>query len=159
MGAWGYKPFENDCALDWLDGVQRSVARAIYDGLTRMDNTHEALAAAQLLLDCTSASAQINIEYEAMNWHTRRPRVHKRGQIRPSKSLFDIALAVLEKLWNSDWPDEWNEPASCRKVIGSVRRLLCHRKRNLERKESARAKRIRSVVVRTASGRRKRKAA
>jgi len=158
MGAWGYKPFENDSALDWLGAIERAVAVEIHKALTHVDANHEALAAAKLLLECTVADARICLNYEAMNWYTRKPRAPKRGQIRPAtKSLFDIAIAKLDGLYKSAWPDEWDTPAEARKVIGSLRRALARRQRLLIRTEERRATRVK--VIRGASGKRRKKAA
>ncbi len=154
MGAWGYKPFENDSALDWLGGIERAIAVEIHKAFTRMDATYEAIAAAQLLLECTSKDSRICIQYDAMNWYTRRPRPPKRGTIRPAtKSLFDIAIANLDKLYKSAWPDEWDEPASSRKTIGALRRALMRRQRILKRKAEEQSKRLKIVFARSRGGR------
>jgi hypothetical protein len=93
-----------------------------------------------------------------MNWYARRPRPPKRGKIRPaSKSLFDIAIAKMDALGKSSWPDEWDTPADCRKVVGGLRRALARRQRILIKQAEARAARIK--VVRDNSGKRRKKAA
>lgn len=37
MGAWGYLPFENDDALDWLDELEAGGADVVRSALTKAD--------------------------------------------------------------------------------------------------------------------------
>lgn len=37
MGAWGYLPFENDDALDWLDELEAGGADVIRGALAKVD--------------------------------------------------------------------------------------------------------------------------
>ena len=73
MGAWGYQPFENDSALDWLGDIERKIALSISQISKSEDAQHETMAAAQLLLDLTAkSSAHLRLRYDALNWRGGR---------------------------------------------------------------------------------------
>lgn len=141
MGAWGYEPFDNDTALDWLHPIEDCAAkhieaalRAIKSlpaksrGFGRGDGYHEALAAAALLLELSTRRATICICYHA----TQKTNLY---------AWAVLAVEIIQR--DAKWIADWKDPL---KVTGMLRRL--HRRlilrATLERK---RAEKIRIRIV------------
>ena len=98
MGSWGYRPNESDEAEDWLEEAEVEIG-FIREGLSSRDE-NVIRAAASLLLK--------------------------------KKVIFakDVGLAIkeLERILQSDWCEEWQEPdlikKSIRSQIKSLKRKL-----------------------------------
>ena len=50
MGAWGYRAYDNDEALDWLDEIEDSIIAKI-EAAIKQNSPHTIVAAASLLID------------------------------------------------------------------------------------------------------------
>jgi hypothetical protein len=138
MGAWGYEPFENDAAGDWLDPIENMLAKAIRSALETVkpsrhfDGYHEAVAAAALLAESSALESRINLAYLA----------EKSG-------LFDLAIETVCEIENdAAYLAEWDKPNEARTALASLRRSLVGHRREAERQAAAAALRIRRVPVR-----------
>lgn len=113
MGAWGHGPFDNDYALDWIEGcVQPTVLTLLSDKMEeclkrgREDDTlkHEAESAVALLLllsnpSCTFSQG-INVPEEIGLLHLAR-----------AKNAFDSATAIIDCLIaDKNWIQDWSDP-------------------------------------------------
>jgi hypothetical protein len=141
MGAWGYRPFDNDSALDWLDEIEdpilKSIEKALAKSRGRDDYMHK-IAACSLLVQLTQKSTlPFNLGYGA-------------GQV----GLFDKALAVVTDTLNDEAAIQpWDKPELFRKELLKLKAQLIIRKRE----ETKRCKRIAARIVHR-RGTRKRKA-
>ena len=135
MGAWGYEPFDNDAALDWLGPIEKRIAEHIRHALrSKVPDTFEQIAAAQLLLDLTArGKTHVSISYEASRL-----------------GLYDLALKAVDiARADNEAIAQWRKPQEYAAQLASLRRRLLWRRRS----EAARMKKI---VIRV---HRKRKAA
>ena len=110
MGAWGEEPFANDTALDWIAGPQASLMKhidealddfleSLDDGKKWTDGEYEAIAAAQLLLDCTHVGD---------NWTANQLDLTIAISCKDDyKGLYKKAINVLEQITVGEWIDEW----------------------------------------------------
>ena len=128
MGAWGYKPFSNDAAHDWVDGLEKTAAsyirRALLSGNRRNDS--EVYAAAGLLVDLTRKESLLNLSYHALE-----------------TGLFERAEDALARLLKDDGAiASWKEPAKYRAEVGRVRLQLARRRLQERHVQEEAAKRI-----------------
>ena len=119
MGTWGYRPFENDMAMDWLaDQVEQAMANAIDAALRAyLDNPKdevvaEAEAAAALLVDCAINAkcgkyASFNIAYRA--------KPHQ---------LWDLAIRAVDKMIADAWYRDFTSPAEKFATLNELRAEL-----------------------------------
>jgi hypothetical protein len=112
MGAWGYKPMDDDVALDWLaDQVEAPLLAAIrgtlqaYLDQTGKDDvkTIEAIAAAALLVDLTGDHTQM--KYTAFSSGYL-------GYEAKETDLWLFAARVIEQIMEEerDWLRGWDDP-------------------------------------------------
>lgn len=143
MGAWDYRPFENDSALDWLGIVETDAANRIEWQLKAVkvpNKRHslyfEAIAAAALLAECTTRQARINLAYDA-----------------DKRKLFDLAIGVVHEIaQDASWIAEWDDPKSAAAALASLERTLKAHK-------AAQARHATRMLARIVKRSRKRKAA
>jgi len=89
MGAWGYGPYENDSALDWLGD---NITDRVEKGLRSKDEAEVRVAAAVIT------------DYL--------------GKRDASDDLIDDAIEKLEQLLDNErWVGSWNEPKKIRPAI------------------------------------------
>src|SRR5262249_28598321 len=108
MGAWGYKPLENDYALEWLTNdietpMMKAIRRTFYGFLRskRSDDVrkHEVEAAASLLIQYS----RINEEFAS------RSRDDK---------LWTLGIKGIQKLIRDKaWLHGWNEPSQKERTL------------------------------------------
>lgn len=141
MGAWGYRPFDNDSALDWLYEIEKPILKTIARtlGKTRgRDDYMGQLAAASLLVQLTQKNGlPFNLGYGAREM-----------------GLFDKAIAVANAvLQNEDQIQPWDKPERFRAELLKLKAQLIIRKRE----EMKRCKKLAGRIVQR-RGTRKRKA-
>ncbi len=126
MGAWGYLPYDNDSAMDWLGGVRQVVIAQIEKGL-RSKSEHEVIAAAALLLDLGETRLSLELE-------TRRDKLYGEAHEAVSGILSGMPKVVtLGKAGRGkgstgrrrrvSWIDTWCSPELARTLLS----LLQHR--------------------------------
>ncbi|HEY7152990.1 MAG TPA: DUF4259 domain-containing protein [Gemmataceae bacterium] len=108
MGAWGYGPMENDCALDWIaEFAEKPILTAIECALRDFSSAadpddiqkSEAEAAAALLLDLTTTPSLMRYSKVDFIFNAKK------------KDLFNLAIAAITRLIDDkDWLAEWNDP-------------------------------------------------
>ena len=105
LGAWGYKPFANDTALDWLHPINEHIAehittaftnylqtRVTKEGRTAGHGQYEMIAAGGLLLFLTTSPPIEN----PLKIHSA---LHS--------DTFRLAILCLEKLLDDPWIKQW----------------------------------------------------
>ncbi|SDS88941.1 protein of unknown function [Pseudarthrobacter equi] len=118
MGAWGFLPFENDDALDWMDELDggdtdfvRRAVTAVGDGYVEAPEGSVAVAAAEVIAASQGTPAG-NLPENVADWVT----AHGRGI-----TAEDVELALeavqrvageeseLAELWDDADEPEWRE--------------------------------------------------
>lgn len=95
MGTWGYGPYQNDSAVDWLaDNVRERATKGL-----ESKTPEEVRVAAALLVEYLSKHQ--NVEDEAA-----------------------LAIERLEDLLESSWLDAWSDPAAAKREIRKQIRAL-----------------------------------
>ena len=117
MGAWGYRPFENDAALDWMGewvepplirAIQRTL-RAYLKGSDEEIEEEAAEGAAALLFDLTSDTSRT--KYKSLNLrHETKTR-----------KLWALAIRAIDKMIADDWPNGFNDPARKLEALNELR--------------------------------------
>jgi hypothetical protein len=76
MGTWGYLPFENDDALDWLDELEAGGAKVVRAALAKVDDGYVeapegsiAIAAADVIAAC-QGNASGGLPENVADWVT-----------------------------------------------------------------------------------------
>jgi len=145
MGAWHHGPYENDSALDWMGLVEKPVHAAIAKAL-RLKKTparahygyHEAIAAAQLLVDLSRKDRKPNLGYIAFHSGTY--------------GMADDALQLILK--DEIWIGTWKTPALVRNMLRTlIKDIRVAKAREKKASERAAARLVRVMP------KRKRKAA
>lgn len=138
MGAWGFKPFDNDDAADWLWLIERPIVKTIEKTLAKK-TTHysymEKVAAAAMLAELSRRESHVNISYQASE-----------------AGLFDKAIEFVKSIQGGELVAEWDKPAEYSRELSTLLSELQARKR-----ESARCRKKTAAIFATA-GTRKRKA-
>jgi hypothetical protein len=118
MGAWGFLPFENDDALDWLDQLEGGGAELVRGALTKADTGYleaqegsVAVAAAEITSACQGSSLE-DLPENVASWVTAHG-----AELGPE----DVELALqavarvagdeseLAELWDDADEPEWRE--------------------------------------------------
>ncbi|MGX1162372.1 uncharacterized protein DUF4259 [Arthrobacter sp. SLBN-100] len=118
MGAWGYLPFENDDALDWLDELEAAGADVIRGALANVDGGYVetpegsvAIAAADITAACQGHPSG-DLPENVADWVTAHGR---------EITAEDVELALeavgrvageeseLAELWDDVDEPEWRE--------------------------------------------------
>ena len=118
MGAWGYLPFENDDALDWLDELEAGGLEVVRGALAKPGNGYAeapegsvAIAAADITAACQGSSSG-DLPENVADWVT----AHGAGL-----TAEDVELALeavgrvageeseLAELWDDADEPEWRE--------------------------------------------------
>lgn len=111
MGAWGYKPFDNDEAGEWAASVASVLAKKIEAALSRnprrwglrtRGNYDEIRAAADMFVSLASDKVAIHIAHADVE------------RIKP-KAVRALSL-ILE---DDEYLDEWQDPKKIRKSISA----------------------------------------
>jgi hypothetical protein len=106
MGAWGYDPFEDDVAQEWLlNTVESPILRAIADALNQFledgsDDVRktEAEAAVALLLDLTSEPSGFRYVRFNINYFAR-------------EGLWDLSTMAITRLRSDQkWLEGYSDP-------------------------------------------------
>ena len=144
MGAWHHGPYENDSALDWLGVVEKPIHAGIAKAL-RIKKTpncagyHEAIAAAQLLVDLSDRKRRPNVAYESYNAGT-----------------YDVArTSVATILANESWISTWKSP----RLVSAMLQTLAKDLKVAQARERKLAARVVKVFRHPPFKSRKRKAA
>ena len=126
MGAWGYQPMENDCAMDWLAGqVEQPLAVSIKNTIlsylsdTESDDVkkHEAEAAIALLIDFSAAHSEH--KYCAIDII---PLATQDG-------LWELAIRALSQLrkdegWIGNWNDRKQKQQILENMVSNIHQLM-----------------------------------
>jgi len=118
MGAWGFKTFENDYALDWVDSLicqnkKDMVIRALKE--IELNNEYiegpecsEALCAIELISSIKSEDSS-NLTEELLEWINEKRGLLMKS-ITFSQSEIDLAISTLQKIINdSELKELWQE--------------------------------------------------
>ena len=133
MGAWGYGPFDNDSALDWLDEIEGPIIRTIDQTLSKSrgrDDYMYQLAAASLLAQLSRRKGELplNLSYRA-------------GKV----DLFDKAIAaVASAQQNGDAIKAWDKPEVFLAELVKLKAQLVA----IKREEAKHQKRVAARIVR-----------
>jgi hypothetical protein len=127
MGAWGYEPFSNDAAHDWVAALRQQAADYIRAALKpRKRGESATYAAAGLLADLTRHGSLLDISFIALQ-----------------TGLFENAEDALKRLlMDESAVSAWNDPAKYRREVGKVSRRLARRRRQKQRAHDSAMKRI-----------------
>ena len=119
MGAFGFRPFENDSALDWLENFKqkkssKKVTKFIEERLTKDDGQFEEFVAASEILVALMGHPTYDIDPDIEEWADKQ---RKKGldlsdlPIRTAERLKNLSTkSSLSSLW-SESPDflAWKE--------------------------------------------------
>ena len=127
MGAWGYRPFENDSAGDWLGAlIEEPMVKAILKALKKVKpnywNFEEGIAAASLLAENCRSGRHPNLGYYALEYGVFAWGV--------------LAIEVIQK--QETWVSGFDDPEKMRAQLKSLRRSLLSLQSS-ERKRQAKA--------------------
>jgi hypothetical protein len=124
MGAWGYGPFDNDSAMEWIDNdigtpvlnsIRSKLTYFIQEGFNDDVEKDKAMAAVALLVEfCHSpktlaaASCPINLYFSAKEDDT-----------------FHLAITTVNLLLNDDtWINDWSYPEKKRQTLDDLLQRL-----------------------------------
>jgi hypothetical protein len=128
MGSWGYEPFENDYAMEWLDNdvasvllaqVTAKLAAFIQGGFEDDIEKHQAEAAvALLILFCDSGNTPIESACPINLYQQAK-----------EQGVFDLAITTIQLLLQDTvWISAWSEPNEkqqrLEKLLRELRALL-----------------------------------
>jgi hypothetical protein len=118
MGAWGYKPMENDYAADWMacnveqpivETIRKTFQDFLGDGQSNDVRKHEAEAAVALLIDLGGYP---------------RPGKYSAIDIREqakTEGLWNLATMVVRKLCEDrEWLSSWSHPEEKNEVLSQL---------------------------------------
>jgi hypothetical protein len=117
MGAWGYNPFENDEAMEWVsNSIEKPLIEAIKEMLQKFladpeDDVmkHEVEAAVALLLDFTAYPSRLK--------YCRFEIAHLVSEAR----LWDLAIEVIKILRaDRNWLADWGSPDKKLQVLDEM---------------------------------------
>lgn len=92
MGAWGYQPYDNDAAGDWIASVSDKVATEIRRVLKFWKSApFEVIAAAQLAVDMSDRAARLPLSWS-------------------DEDLLVRARDAVMHIRDTDWAKPWNDP-------------------------------------------------
>jgi len=122
MGTWGYKPFENDDACDWIYDLEDSqdlalleetIAEACADDYLEAPEASMAVAAAEVIAALSGKAGAL--PDEVLNWVKDRPPAPAALRARAVKALKRILTdSELKELWEENEDDfpEWQASLS-----------------------------------------------
>jgi hypothetical protein len=129
MGAWGYGPWANDSAMDWIGRVADGIAEAISERLTPSTSPSEyddVIGAADLLDSLTPEERPGFPEHEKVPRAKRWGRAGKEVPITLSYQaermrLYSKAAKAIDSILADDeWFQAWNKPALKRDEVESL---------------------------------------
>lgn len=118
MGAWGYEPYDNDDAGDWLDGSRKDIAKRIAAALKRKDDESVVVAACSLLLDLDKTP--LDLGYEARQAGLYDKAHDALAAVLGEQSPKRVKAVVVNgrRVQRGTWVDSWKDP-------GLMRSSLC----------------------------------
>ena len=129
MGAWHLNPYENDSALDWLGIIEDKIVPEIAKALksrNRRSGHHEAIAAAQLLVDLSDPKGKPCVAYVAYE-----------------RSVYALAITTVGDIAeDGEWIGTWKTPHAVYQMLMKLRQRL----RRIEAREKAMRKRTAKVI-------------
>ena len=157
MGAWGYKPFDNDSAMDWLGPIETHILTFITEAFTGLKRVEQ--------VDVTYGLRKKGDKTRSGKRVQPRPKLRGSGQheaiaaaallaeLSKSGSLpnlayeahkhgtFDRAIEIITSIQRNDaWIDEWNDPRAMRvslsKLISTLTRRALAQTKLMERVKS-----------------------
>jgi hypothetical protein len=121
MGAWGPEPFSNDAALDWLHTPIQWLMKSIHDALIGFKQSHgsrsphEAIAAAQLLIEHTGTDCANSLDLTIAIDMT-------------DGTLYLLAIDALDQiLQDTDWINGWKDSNAVMATYHHMRETLRER--------------------------------
>lgn len=118
MGAWGYKNFENDTALDFLEDISETKnKRMIYkifdetmdeSGFLEATTCSEALAAAEMICLITEGDLEV-LPTSVIDWYKNGVGLFKKKVNFSSAELKKAACVVEKIISDSELKDLWSE--------------------------------------------------
>lgn len=167
MGAWGYGPFDNDSALDWVDPISDAVLKSIekqlvkqrklekiknripasHYGRKRMKDGHRPLRKKQPYVlrhyEFHESIAACGLLVEQCNSKTYINLSYQALK----NGTFDKAIIVVESILKEDeWINTWKEPEEARSALRSLRNKL---KRIKARQESRMSTIVHSITTKS----------